>query len=126
MSSLSKNIGYKGEQIAVDYLSQNGYIILNRNYHSKFGEIDIIASKDEYIIFIEVKTRNVNAWDSPKSAVSKSKQIKIIKTAMTYLAEHNVDSYVRFDVIEIINIGNISTINHIDSAFILEDEYGLF
>lgn len=126
MSNLSKNIGNKGEQIAVDYLSQNGYIILDRNYHSKFGEIDIVASKAEYIIFIEVKTRNINAWDSPKSAVSKSKQIKIIKTAMNYLAEHNIDSYISFDVIEIINIGNIPTLNHIESAFILEDEYGIF
>ena len=45
---------------------------------------------------------------------------------MTYLEEHNIDSYIRFDVIEIINIGNIPTLNHIESAFILEDEYGIF
>lgn len=127
---MSKNIckqtGDEGEEIAVKYLVKNGYKIINRNYRSVFGEIDIIASRDQYIIFVEVKARSHKSWNKPAEVVSKSKQIKIIKTAMMYLSENQLDVNSRFDVIEIFNINGISAINHIKSAFIVEDEYGIF
>lgn len=122
-----KAIGDSGEQAATDYLINKGYKILDRNYHSRFGEIDIIALKDEYITFVEVKTRDVKSFIKPKFSVTRSKQLKIIRTAMIYLSEHELDTEVSFDIIEVFNNkGNIAAINHIKSAFIVEDEYEIF
>lgn len=125
--NISKSIGDSGEQVAANYLINKGYEILDRNYHSKFGEIDIIALKNEYITFVEVKTRNIKSSIKPKFSVTKSKQLKIIRTAMIYLSEHEIDMEIRFDVIEVFNAANIQTIiNHIKSAFVVEGEYEIF
>lgn len=116
----SIDFGKKGEDIAVSYIENKGYKILNKNCHSKFGEIDIIAKKEKYIVFIEVKTRNTNTKFSAFEAVDTFKQKKIIKTAMIYLAENNVTLQPRFDVIAIRfdkKLNAVEEINHIENAF---------
>ena len=116
----STEIGKKGEDLAVSYIERKGYKILNRNYHSRFGEIDIIAKKEKYIVFIEVKTRCANTKFTAFEAVDTFKQKKIIKTAMIYLSENNLDLQPRFDVIAVLfegNLGEIKEINHIENAF---------
>ncbi|MEI3541999.1 MAG: YraN family protein [Acutalibacteraceae bacterium] len=116
----STDIGKKGENLAISYIENKGYKIIIRNYHSKFGEIDIIAKKEKYIVFIEVKTRNTSTKLSAFEAVDKFKQKKIIKTAMIYLIENNVTLQPRFDVIAILfdkKICKIKEINHIENAF---------
>ena len=118
-----KFLGRKGEIEAVKYLSANGYKILDRNFHSRFGEIDIIASKKDIIAFIEVKTRSENAIYSPREAVDFHKQQKCIKTAQAYLVQNRVELQPRFDVSEILlqnredNKLRLKEFNYIENAF---------
>ena len=95
--------GKTGEQLAVDYLIKNGFTILDRNFRSgKFGEIDIIACENEYICFIEVKTRTSNLYGSPAEAVGFSKRQKIKSLAWIYLKQKGMgERYMRFDIIEV-------------------------
>ncbi len=112
-------IGNIGEKFAARYLADKGYKIIDRNYRSRFGEIDIIATKEKYIVFIEVKTRSERAMVSGFEAVGIKKQIRIIKTALLYLGENNVDLQPRFDVIEIITseVKNVKKLKHLKNAF---------
>lgn len=113
--------GKMGEGYAAEYLKDNGYTILIINYHSRYGEVDIIAQKDEYIIFIEVKTRSSRCVYSPREAVDIAKMRKITKTALLYLQEYPSTLQPRFDVIEIITEANkpfsVLSCYHIINAF---------
>lgn len=114
-----KNINGKiGEEFTVKYLKKKGYKILTTNFHSRFGEIDIIAKKDKYIAFVEVKTRDEKFIVHPLEAVTKSKQKKIILTAQYYLQYSKENLQPRFDVASIIcsNQKPIS-IDYIENAF---------
>lgn len=124
---MSKVIGDFGEEIVSKYMQRKEYSILERNFHSRFGEIDIIVKNSEYIVFVEVKTRKNNSGISGVEAVDTKKQKKIIKTAMIYLNENHIELQPRFDVVEV-NYYKISgkkfiKINHIENAFSWRDEY---
>lgn len=93
------------EKKATVFLVLNGYRILERNFRSRFGEIDIIARDGKYISFIEVKARNKSYLVSGKESVDKKKMEKIKKTALFY-ASKKTNSFFRFDVLEIIQ-GNL-------------------
>lgn len=112
--------GKIGEDCAAEILLKKGYEIIERNYHSRFGEIDIIAQNSNYIIFVEVKTRDENYSVSPLEAVTVSKQKKLYKTALLYLQSHTSLLQPRFDVIGITTkYGNhtIKSVEHIENAF---------
>lgn len=112
--------GKIGEDAAVALLIKKGYEIIKRNYYSAYGEIDIIAKKDDELIFVEVKSRRYDSVEKPAEAVTPSKQKKIIKTAEKYLDENENNLYPRFDVIEIFfsAVGyKILSCNHITNAF---------
>ncbi|MFZ2537739.1 MAG: ribonuclease HII [Oscillospiraceae bacterium] len=119
--SESKRRGDMGEQTTADYLKSKGYAILFCNYHSAYGEVDIIAQKDDIIAFVEVKSRKENSLLTPREAVSKAKQQKLIKTANCYMEENKVMLQPRFDVVEVYFTGNkkiaVTEINHIENAF---------
>ena len=123
MKTNKAEIGAFGEEYTVKYLKKQGYKILDRNFHSRFGEIDIIASKKDIIAFIEVKTRGENAIYSPREAVDFHKQQKCIKTAQTYLVQNRVELQPRFDVSEILlqnredNKLRLKEFNYIENAF---------
>lgn len=105
--------GRIGEKIARRYLKLRLYKILETNYRRKTGEIDIIAKKGRYIIFVEVKYRkNINKG-LPREAVTPFKQRQIKRTAEMYIMENNVKNDLRFDVIEILD----KKIEHIKNAF---------
>lgn len=106
-------IGKIGEDNACDFLIKKGYEILFRNFHSRFGEIDIIATKDDVLAFVEVKKRKNTDFGQPSEYVTLKKQQKIIKTATIFLMEHDLDLQPRFDIIEVYK----NQINHIKSAF---------
>lgn len=114
----TKTVGNTGEAIVSQYLKNKGYIITAQNYHSRFGEIDIIAENREVIAFVEVKTRFETSVTHPREAVDFNKQQKIKLTALQFLA-HNFceDLQVRFDVAEIIYNGISYSINYIEGAF---------
>lgn len=119
------NKGSAGEQFAADTLAKMGYNIIARNFHSRYGEIDIIASKDDIICFVEVKTRRLNPMVSGALAVGKTKQSKIIKTALMYLQENtSIQLQPRFDVFSIEYSGSMTdkqlSYDYIEGAFYSE------
>lgn len=105
--------GRIGEIIAKNYLRLRFYKILETNYRRKTGEIDIIAKKGKYIIFVEVKYRKDTSKGFPREAVTSYKQRQIIRTAEMYIIENNIKSDLRFDVIEILG----KKVEHIKNAF---------
>lgn len=109
-----KQIGNLGEQFACMYLKEQGYQILKRNFYIYRGEIDIIAKKDDEIVFIEVKTRTNNAYGRPSEAVDKYKLRHIYNVARYYLYKTNQETELtRFDVIEVFIKKKRVIINHI-------------
>lgn len=113
----ARNLGVKGESIAVDYLTNNGYKILDRNWKSGRTEIDIIAENERYVVFVEVKTRSEDFQVDPVYAVNVEKQRTIIFAADNYLRRKEIDKECRFDIITIIKKGGSFSINHIEEAF---------
>ena len=121
--SQARSIGNAGECAAANLLQKEGYSILERNFHSRYGEIDIIAANCQYILFVEVKTRKQRSIVSGTAAVDIKKQRKLVKTAMMYLAAQKTDLQPRFDVISVAtneNEGTIVSIEHLENAFLQE------
>lgn len=118
MASSSAHIstGNKGESIAEAYLSEKGYEILARNYRFKRAEIDIIASKENVLVFVEVKTRRSTRFGFPEESVTERKSRKVISAAENYIEETGWKKDIRFDVISV-NIGTAVEIEHIEDAF---------
>ncbi len=116
----AKSIGEIGEEYTAKFLQKNKYKIVARNYSKRYGEIDIIAENDEFLVFVEVKTRHENSLTMPSDSVDKRKQQRIIKTASAYLAENETEKYCRFDVSEVfVKADNLKlvSINYIKNAF---------
>jgi putative endonuclease len=102
MSSSNKFIGNFGEEIAEKYLIEVGYIILEKNFRYKTGEIDLIGRDGDYITFIEVKTRTSSNFGEPCEAVTPLKQLKIYRTAEVYIMKKKLYNFsFRFDVLEV-------------------------
>lgn len=111
---IKREIGKYGEMIATRYLQKQNYKIIEKNFYCKQGEIDIISKKDEYIVFIEVKTRTNYAFGSPSEAVDNLKQKHIYKSARYYLYKtKQLEAFVRFDVIEVYISKNKIYVHHI-------------
>ncbi len=121
---LAKLLGDKGERAAAKFLKKKGFRILARQYKNKVGEIDLIATDKETIVFVEVKTRKSNRAGIPVEAVTLTKQKQIIRTALVYLKRYQLlDHRVRFDIVGILWAEDSSTpeINHYTNAFSSED-----
>ena len=100
----SYQIGRTGENIAEQYLIGKGYAIIERNFHSQQGEIDIVAREGQFLVFVEVKNYSFRSFGTPLGAVSKAKKESIIHAARTYLYKNGVkDLNCRFDVLSIYN-----------------------
>jgi putative endonuclease len=113
MQNHNQILGKKGEDISSKFLEKHGYKIIFKNYKCKFGEIDLIAKKNNAYIFIEVKTR-INPYFPTEFAINKAKQVHIKNTALHFLQEYNIENVdIQFDVI-IIENGHI---NFIQNAF---------
>lgn len=102
MANEKKKIGDFGERYTIKRLKRKGFRILEKNYHSRFGEIDIIARNRKFIVFVEVKTRTEGFLYSPRQAVNFYKQQKCLKTAQYYLMKNQTNLQPRFDVSEIV------------------------
>lgn len=114
-----KNLGKFGEDCAAKFLEDSGYTIIARNFRIRSAEIDIIAQKDNVIIFVEVKARSNIRHGLPSEAVNFRKQKKIIEAAGVFLQDENFsDCACRFDVLEVyLNGERVREINHIENAF---------
>jgi putative endonuclease len=127
MITNKKITGDIGEKKVCKYLKKNGCKILDRNYRTNFGEIDIVAECNGYILFVEVKTRGINSRYSPALAVTPDKQMKIMRTAHFYLREHSCHKKIRFDIAEVIHSNNkVININYIKNAFSQGGQYAAF
>lgn len=93
--------GQKGEAMVAAYLRNRGCAVVGRNYQCRYGEIDIIAEHNEYIIFVEVKTRKENSMVSSAEAVDSAKQRRIMLTAQDYLSKTPYSLQPRFDVAQV-------------------------
>lgn len=111
-----KNFGNNGEEIASKYLKNNGYVIIERNFQCRMGEIDIIAKdlKKNEIVFVEVKSRTGEGYGKPSEAVDGTKIKHIYRVAKYYLWINGLyNSFVRFDVIEVLLKNGRFNVNHI-------------
>ncbi len=112
MGREKKIIGKIGEELGAACLEKKGYKVLRKNFTTPFGEIDAIASKDGYTVFIEVKTRSTSSLGPPCLAVTYAKKRHIIKNALFYLKRYGlVGTYWRIDVVSV----------KLDSAYRLEN-----
>lgn len=122
-----QNISGKiGEKICYSWLTNNGFLVLCKNYKSPYGEIDLIATKDNLIYFVEVKLRQKNSFVRPCEAVDLKKRKKIVKTAISFNLKHPNNFQPKFVVMEVLRDREEFFVNFIDDAFIMADEYELF
>lgn len=113
-----KSVGKKGEDRASAYLTENGFTILFRNWRTKKGELDIIAEKNDIIIFVEVKALPSGSLETLSRELDQRKQKRITETAKRFLAinrKYN-NRIIRFDVI-VIDMPGFPSVYHIENAF---------
>ena len=111
-------IGNEGENRAAAFLEAKGFSIIERNWRTKQGEIDIIAVKNDILAFVEVKTLPNGTLDMIQRELNYQKRQRIIKTSKRFLLKHREynNSYVRFDVI-VIDMPGLEPVYHIENAF---------
>ncbi len=112
------DFGKQGEEIAVNYLIEKDYEILERNWRNRHKEIDIIAKDGKELVIVEVKTRKSNFYGEPDLAVNKQKQRLLIYAANAYLFQKKMDIDTRFDIISIVVNDGTPIIDHIEDAFL--------
>jgi putative endonuclease len=123
MLNKSQKFGQSSEVLAVHYLKQSGYKIIERNYRTPLGEIDIIAKEKKTIVFVEVKSRRSIRYGSPKWAVTPKKKRTLSMAALHYLkATRQTSSKARFDVIAIVSNQDEPRIEIVKNAFELAYE----
>ncbi len=97
---MSKKLGSSGEQLAREYLIDKGFRIIESNFFTRFGEIDIIAYRDKTYHFVEVKTRRSNQYGTALEAISNNKYRHMMKTIQIYLTRKDLhDNYISVDLI---------------------------
>lgn len=111
------DLGNQGEVVALDYLIDKGFTILETNWHFGKEEIDIIAINREFLIVVEVKTRSTDEFGNPYDFVNRNKQRLLIKAAQAYVERHRIQQEVRFDIISVILNNSTTNITHLANAF---------
>lgn len=118
MLNRRQEFGKKSEHLAAAALKKRGYKILETNYRTRFGEIDIIARDKNTLVFIEVKARKSKRYGNPKLAVTPKKQKTISMVALSYLQSKDMmESKARFDVVAIMDMGDRPVIEIVKNAF---------
>ena len=115
----TKKFGDSGESFAAEYLAGKGFSILERNYRTPMGEIDLIARDGRVLVFIEVKTRKTERYGRPALAVGLEKQRRIIRAAVWYTSKRQGElPPCRFDVVEVYApAGGAWSLRHLEGAF---------
>ena len=119
--STARISGHWGEAMAADFLRSKRYEIVACNYHSRFGEIDLIAKNRKYVVFVEVKARRDDVYAQAREFVTGRKQERIRASAEIWLENHPTELQPRFDVVEIYAPEGMDTkrprIIHLEDAF---------
>ncbi len=116
----TQRTGQQAETLACDFLSDKGLKLITKNYHCRYGEIDLIMKQDQTIVFVEVRSRKSNNLVDSASSVNWTKQQKLQRTAENYLQQNHVPASIpaRFDVIAVThNQSQRADINWIQNAF---------
>lgn len=111
-------LGDLGEKRAQDYLSTNGFHILNCNWQCGKLELDIVAEKDGWLVIVEVKTRSTETFEHPEEAINLRKIRNIVNATHEYIIQSDWQGETRFDVITVIPHGESFSIEHIQDAFL--------
>lgn len=110
--------GLAGEDAAVLFLEKQGYVVLERNWRCKAGELDIICLHQETVVFVEVRTRTEPAMVSPANSVNRAKIIRLARAASYFLSQRKWwEKPCRFDLIAVIDAGQGTRLEHIPNAF---------
>ena len=112
------DFGKQGEEIAVKYLTDKGYEILERNWRNRHKEIDIIAKDGDELVIVEVKCRKSSNYGDPDLAVNKQKQRLLVAAANAYIFRNKLDVDTRFDIVSIVFDDGKPQIEHIEDAFL--------
>jgi len=118
-----QKLGAKGEALARDMYKIKGYRVVARNFKCRIGEIDLILIKDNVLVFCEVKTRTRLAFGMPAEAINEKKKQHLRRSAASYLSQGMrlnrlyKDFDMRFDVVEVIFVGEKWEVNHMENAF---------
>lgn len=115
--AVKRTLGDRGEQAAEAHLERHGYRIRERNYHTRWGEVDLIAEEGGYLVFVEVKTRRSLRGGLPRESVGPLKQQRLTRAAYSYLAAHRDEMPCRFDVVEVLLDGPVEGVHVIRDAF---------
>ncbi|MBP5347405.1 MAG: YraN family protein [Bacteroidaceae bacterium] len=110
-------LGKRGEDLAAEYLEQHGYTIHDRDWHCGHKDLDLVVTKDDTIVFVEVKTRTSTEWGDPQDFVDDRKIRRIVNSADAYLRYYQIDMDVRFDIISIVMDQGELKVEHIEQAF---------
>lgn len=111
-------LGKNGEEEAVRYLKSKGYKILEQNWRFRGYEIDIIAEDENYVVFVEVKTRATDQYGDPSDFVNKARMRRMVNAAHYYLLMSDVDKEWRFDIVGLIWDDKSFELEHIEDAFL--------
>ena len=115
----NKDLGNWGEDQATEFLMKNGYEILERNFYSYRGEIDIVAKYENELVFCEVKTRRNISYGMPIESVNKRKKKCLMYTGEYYIYKNKIKNVtIRFDIIEVLLINHKISINHVRNVIL--------
>jgi putative endonuclease len=109
--------GAEAEDVASNYLIEQGYTIIHRNWYSGHNEIDIVARKNGILAIVEVRSLHRNTFQEPYQSVNKNKQRTIINATNSYIRRFNINDEVRFDIISILYGKDGPEIEHMENAF---------
>jgi len=112
-------LGDWGEDLAVRYLQEHGYLIRGRNYrYSNVGEVDLVAERDGRLVFVEVRTRRGDAYGTPEESITPAKQARLAEVAQAYVQEYNWSGDWQIDVVavELTRSGHLSRVTHLPNA----------
>ena len=114
----TKQIGDKGEDLAVTYLIEQSYIVICRNYRYRRAEIDVIAQRGDVVVFVEVKSKSYTAYGEPEESITSYKEKLIFDAANSWIFQNSYDGQIRFDIISIVfKEKGEHQIKHFEDAF---------
>lgn len=111
--------GQLGEKLAQDFLKGRGYRIIDTNYRTSDGEVDIIVSKDGVLVLVEVRAKSSRTFGSPEESVTQRKKQKLVLVAQNYIQTHDIQESswrIDFIAVELDNKGNLLRVEQIEDA----------
>ena len=119
MKRNNKVTGNRGEDLATEYLQKKGYKIIERNFRTRFGEIDIVCRDGQTLVFVEVKTKIGHDFGEPEEMVNKSKISKVKRMGEVYLQDKGINVGCRVDVVAIVmeNNGSVEKLEHYQAVY---------